>query len=67
VVAKPKAMALHRPAEEVREGMEKTLTHYACPDKHHQQIHTNDPLERIVREIRRRGRVMDCSLMARVF
>jgi len=30
------------------------LTYYTFPDKHHRQIRTNNLLERIVREIRRR-------------
>ena len=45
-------------AKEVREGIEETLTYYAFPDKHHRQIRTNNPLERIMREIRRRSRVV---------
>jgi putative transposase len=34
-----------------------TLTYYAYPSIHWRQIHTNNPLERIIREIRRRTRV----------
>ena len=35
-----------------------TLTYYAFPDIHWQKIRTNNPLERIMREIRRRTRVV---------
>src|ERR1700683_5498566 len=35
-----------------------TLTYYAFPDIHRQKIRTNNPLERIMREIRRRIRVV---------
>ena len=34
------------------------LTYYAFPDIHWQKIRTNNPLERIMREIRRRTRVV---------
>ncbi len=58
VVAKLKALKLPAGAELVREGIGETLTYYAFPDKHHRQIRTNNPLERIMREIRRRSRVV---------
>ena len=60
VVAKLQTMKLRTAAEKVREGIEETLTYYAFPDKHHRQIRTNNPLERIMREIRRRSRVVGC-------
>ena len=60
VVAKLEKMKLRAAAEKVREGIEETLTYYAFPDKHHRQIRTNNPLERIMREIRRRSRVVGC-------
>ena len=60
VVAKLEAMKLRAAAETVREGIAETLTYYAFPDKHHRQIRTNNPLERIMREIRRRSRVVGC-------
>ena len=58
VVAKLKALKLPAAGELVREGIGETLTYYAFPDKHHRQIRTNNPLERIMREIRRRSRVV---------
>ncbi len=60
VVSKLKTMKLRAAAEKVREGIAETLTYYAFPDKHHRQIRTNNPLERIMREIRRRSRVVGC-------
>jgi putative transposase len=60
VVAKLETMKLRAAAELVREGIAETLTYYAFPDKHHRQIRTNNPLERLMREIRRRSRVVGC-------
>jgi putative transposase len=60
VVAKLETMKLRSAAVKVCEGIEETLTYYAFPDKHHRQIRTNNPLERIMREIRRRSRVVGC-------
>ena len=39
-------------------SVHETLTYYAFPDIHWHQIRTNNPLERIMREIRRRTRVV---------
>ena len=45
--------------EMVRGTVEETLTYYyAFPDIHWQKIRTNNPLERIMKEIRRRTRVV---------
>lgn len=60
VATKLEKMKLRAAAEKVRESIEETLTYYAFPDKHHRQIRTNNPLERIMREIRRRSRVVGC-------
>ena len=43
----------------VREGVEETLTYMAFPTEHRRQIRTNNPLEQIMREIRRRTRVVE--------
>jgi transposase-like protein len=37
-------------------SISETLTYYAFPDIHWQKIRTNNPLERIMKEIRRRTR-----------
>jgi transposase-like protein len=58
VVEKLKAMKLGKAAEIVREGVGETLSYMAFPTEHWRQIRTNNPLERIMREIRRRTRVV---------
>jgi transposase-like protein len=58
VADKLEAMKLRAAAKEVREGIDETLTYYRFPHEHHRQIRTNNPLERIMREIRRRSRVV---------
>ena len=57
VVAKLKAMKLTRAADLVATHGQETLTYFAFPSNHWRQIKTNNPLERIIREIRRRTRV----------
>jgi len=39
-------------------GHTETLTYYAFPEEHWRRIRTNNPLERLLREIRRRTRVV---------
>ena len=58
VVASLRRMKLRKAAELVEEGIEETLAYYGFPDTHWQRIRTNNPLERIIREIRRRTRVV---------
>jgi putative transposase len=58
VVAKLKGMKLSKASALVAESYTETLSYYAFPDKHRRQIRTNNPLERIMREIRRRTRVV---------
>jgi putative transposase len=58
VVEKLEAMRLPKAARVVREGVEETLVYMAFPAEHWRQIRTNNPLERIMREIRRRTRVV---------
>ena len=41
-----------------RDGGAETLAYYAFPEEHWRRIRTNNPLERIMREIRRRTRVV---------
>jgi transposase-like protein len=38
--------------------VEEILAYYAFPEEHWRRIRTNNPLERILREIRRRTRVV---------
>ena len=49
---------MHTAAELVEVAVRGTLTYYAFPEMHWQEIRTNNPLERIMREIRRRTRVV---------
>ncbi|HEX7115687.1 MAG TPA: IS256 family transposase [Steroidobacter sp.] len=58
VVTRLKAMKLTRAAELVEQKAAETLTYFAYPSTHWRQIRTNNPLERIIREIRRRTRVV---------
>ena len=58
VVEKLEAMRLPKAAKVIREGVEETLSYMAFPSEHWRQIRTNNPLERIMREIRRRTRVV---------
>ena len=55
---KLREMKLGRAAELLEEGIEETLTYMAFPREHWRNIRTNNPLERIMREIRRRTRVV---------
>src|SRR5262249_36397241 len=58
VIEKLRGLRLSRAAELVEAAVEETLTHYAFPEEHWRRIRTNNPLERILREIRRRTRVV---------
>ena len=57
-VEKLRGLRLSRAAELVEVAVEETLTYYAFPEEHWRRIRTNNPLERILREIRRRTRVV---------
>jgi transposase-like protein len=58
IVTRLKAMRLKSAAELVEQKVGETLRYYAYPSTHWRQIRTNNPLERIIREIRRRTRVV---------
>ena len=58
VLEKLEAMKLSQAAAIVREGVEETLSYMAFPREHWMKIRTNNMLERIMREIRRRTRVV---------
>jgi putative transposase len=58
VVAKLREQRLSKAAELVESGIEETLAYYRFPEEHWRRIRTNNPLERILREIRRRTRVV---------
>jgi transposase-like protein len=58
VAAKLREMKLATAAKTLENGYLETLSYYAFPAEHHRSIRTNNPLERINREIRRRTRVV---------
>lgn len=58
VVAKLEAMKLGKAAAMVRDGVGETLAYMAFPREHWRSLRTNNPLERLNREIRRRTRVV---------
>jgi len=54
VIDKLTAMHLKEAAAKVQEGIEETLTFYSFPPPHWRRIRTNNPLERIMCQRRRR-------------
>lgn len=42
----------------MRAAISETLAYYTFPEEHRRRIRTSNPLERIMREIRRRTRVV---------
>lgn len=58
VIEKLKSMKLHEAAKKVEAGIEETLTYMHFPREHWIKIRTNNGLERLMREIRRRTRVV---------
>ena len=58
VVKKLKKMKLTQAAGIVEQGAAETLSYYAFPSQHWRSLRTNNPLERLMREIRRRTRVV---------
>src|SRR5699024_466199 len=58
VVGKLQAMKLRQAAQIVEAGINDTLTYYRYPDAHWRRIRTNNPMERLIKEIRRRTKVV---------
>ncbi len=58
VIAKLKGMKPLKAAQIVEDGYLETMSYYMYPDEHWRQLRTNNPLERLMREIRRRTRVV---------
>ena len=58
VVRKLREMKLPKAAEKVETGVEETLSYMHFPREHWMKIRTNNGLERLMREIRRRTRVV---------
>ena len=58
IVKELQAMRLRKAADLVETHIHETLTFYGYPQSHWSRLKTNNPLERIMREIRRRTRVV---------
>ena len=58
VALKLEGMKLRKAEEIVRAGFRETLGYYGFPREHWRSLRTNNPLERLNREIRRRTRVV---------
>lgn len=58
VVEKLRTMRLARAAEIVENGIDERLSYYAMPAEHWRCLRSNNPLERLMRDIRRRTRVL---------
>lgn len=58
VMKKLEKMKLRQAAQKIRESIDETFTYYNFPSAHWRRIRTNNPLERIMREIRRRTNVV---------
>ena len=53
-------MKLNAAAKRIEDGIEEMLTYYDFPGEHWSKIRTNNTIERLNREIRRRTRVVGC-------
>ena len=49
---------MNEAAKKLEDSIHETLTYYNFPSEHWRRIRTNNPLERILREVRRRTRVV---------
>ena len=58
VIAELRVAKLRKAADLLEEHGHETLTYYGYPDSHWLKLRTNNPLERIMREIRRRTRAV---------
>jgi putative transposase len=58
VIKKLQSMRLSQASDIVKDGISETVSYYAFPGEHWRRIRTNNPLERIMKEIRRRTRVV---------
>lgn len=58
VAEKLEALKLNKAAELLRKSVGDTFSYYAFPREHWRCVRTNNPLERLMKEIRRRTRVV---------
>ena len=66
VAEKLKAIKLAKAAQKVEDGIEETLTYMDFPTQHWTRIRTNNTIERLNCEIKRRTRAIALSPMGRV-
>ena len=58
VISRLREMKLNKAADKLENGLEETLTYMDFPSEHWQRIRTNNVIERVNREIKRRTRVI---------
>ncbi len=58
VAARLKDMKLHQAAKKLEDGLDETITYMSFPLEHWTRIRTNNTIERLNREIRRRTKVV---------
>ena len=58
VVAKLQSMKLRDAAEILEKGIDETLHYMDFPSEHRRSLRTNNPLERLIKEVRRRTKVV---------
>jgi transposase-like protein len=58
IVEKLREMKLRKAARVLEEGIDETLSYHEYPREHHRSLRTNNMLERIIKELRRRTRVV---------
>lgn len=58
VVEKLKKMKLKKAADYINESIKETLSYYEFPQEHWRKIRTNNPMERVLKEVRRRTKVI---------
>jgi putative transposase len=60
VIEHLREMKLGKAAEVLEQGIPDTLTYYDYPPEHWRRVRTNNPIERVIREVRRRTQVVGC-------
>lgn len=58
VAVKLESMKLSKAAEFIRGSVHETLSYMSCPREHWLRLRTNNPLERVMKEIKRRTKVV---------
>ena len=58
VISRLREMKLNKAADKLENGLEETLTYMDFPSEHWLRIRTNNVIERVNREIKRRTRVI---------